>query len=79
MTFLPRSIDKFRAALPGGNLSGYSLDGFTGRMLENLGIAPDAFAAAAATGHVSGLSLAPWQTSPLPPPFGLLPAPPTLP
>jgi hypothetical protein len=48
VTFLPRSIDKFRAALPGGNLFGYSLDGFTGRMLENLGIAPDAFAAAVA-------------------------------
>jgi hypothetical protein len=44
--FLPRSIDKFRAALPGGNLAGYSLEGFTGRMLENLGIAPDAFQSA---------------------------------
>lgn len=43
VVFLPRSIDKFRAALPGGNLNGYSLEGFTGRMLENLGIAPDAF------------------------------------
>ena len=46
VVFLPRSIDKFRAALPGGNLNGYSLEGFTGRMLENLGIAPDAFQAA---------------------------------
>ncbi|MEA2721229.1 MAG: hypothetical protein QOJ39_3093 [Candidatus Eremiobacteraeota bacterium] len=46
ITFLPRSIDKFRAALPGGNLAGYSLEGFTGRMLENLGIAPDTFQAA---------------------------------
>jgi hypothetical protein len=48
ITFLPRSIDKFRAALPGGNLAGYSLEGFTGHMLENLGIAPDAFGAAIA-------------------------------
>jgi uncharacterized protein DUF5069 len=48
ITFLPRSIDKFRAALPGGNLAGYSLEGFTGHMLENLGIAPDAFRAAVA-------------------------------
>ncbi len=43
VVFLPRSIDKFRASLPGGNLSGYSIEGFTGRMLESLGIAPDAF------------------------------------
>jgi hypothetical protein len=42
ITFLPRSIDKFRAALPGGNLAGYTIEGFTGRMLENLGIAPEA-------------------------------------
>jgi Domain of unknown function (DUF5069) len=48
ITFLPRSIDKFRAALPGGNLAGYSIEGFTGRMLESLGIAPDAFQAAVA-------------------------------
>ena len=48
ITFLPRSIDKFRAALPGGNLAGYSIEGFTGRMLENLGIASDAFQAAVA-------------------------------
>lgn len=46
--FLPRSIDKFRAALPGGNLGGYSIEGFTGRMLKDLGIAPDAFQAAVA-------------------------------
>jgi Domain of unknown function (DUF5069) len=48
VTFLPRSIDKFRAALPGGNLAGYSIEGFTGRMLADLGIAPDAFQAAVA-------------------------------
>jgi hypothetical protein len=48
ITFLPRSIDKFRAALPGGNLNGYSIEGFTGKMLKDLGIAPDAFQAAVA-------------------------------
>jgi hypothetical protein len=42
ITFLPRSIDKFRASLPGGNINGYTLEGFTGRMLESLGIPPDA-------------------------------------
>ncbi len=42
VVFLPRSIDKFRASLPGGNLSGYTLAGFTGQMLEKLGISPDA-------------------------------------
>ncbi len=51
VTFLPRSIDKFRAALPGGNLAGYSIEGFTGRMLKDLGIAPDAFQAAVAAAH----------------------------
>ena len=40
--FLPRSIDKFRASLPGGNLAGYTIEGFTGRMLKNLGISPEA-------------------------------------
>lgn len=48
VTFLPRSIDKFRAALPGGNLDGYTLEGFTGRMLESLGISPDSFQAVVA-------------------------------
>ena len=49
ITFLPRSIDKFRASLPGGNLAGYTIEGFTGRMLENLGIAPDALQAVVAS------------------------------
>jgi|ERR1700733_13858635 hypothetical protein len=49
VVFLPRSIDKFRATLPGGNLSGYSIEGFTGRMLKDLGISPDAFGDVVAT------------------------------
>jgi hypothetical protein len=44
--FLPRSIDKVRASFPGGNLNGYTIEGFTTRMLENLGITVDAFTAA---------------------------------
>ena len=36
--FLPRSIDKFRAALPGGTLNGYTIEGFTETMLDDLGI-----------------------------------------
>ena len=46
VVFLPRSIDKFRAALPGGNLSGYTIEGFTEKMLGELGIARDAFQSA---------------------------------
>src|SRR5580658_6516712 len=42
IVFLPRSIDKLRASLPGGNLNGYSIEGFTGRMLEHLGISAEA-------------------------------------
>lgn len=42
VTFLPRSIDKFRAALPGGNLAGYTIEGFTSKMLEDLGIPEEA-------------------------------------
>jgi hypothetical protein len=41
VVFLPRSIDKFRASLPGGNLNGYTIEGFTGRMLEQLNIDPE--------------------------------------
>jgi hypothetical protein len=41
VTFLPRSIDKFRASLPGGNLNGYTIEGFTEMMLKELGISPD--------------------------------------
>jgi hypothetical protein len=42
VTFLPRSIDKFRASLPGGNLAGYTIEGFTGKMLDELGITREA-------------------------------------
>jgi hypothetical protein len=48
IVFLPRSIDKARASLPGGNLAGYTIEGFTGKMLESLGISPDELRSAVA-------------------------------
>ncbi len=43
--FLPRSIDKARAYLDGGNRNGYNIPGVTGGMLERFGIAEDDFIA----------------------------------
>ena len=45
IVFLPRSIDKARAALPGGNLGEYTIEGFTTMMLEMFGIADGDFIA----------------------------------
>jgi hypothetical protein len=44
--FLPRSIDKARAYLPGGNRNEYNIPGITGQMLERFGISHDDFVAA---------------------------------
>jgi hypothetical protein len=44
--FLPRSIDKARAYLPGGNRNGYNIPGVTGNMLERFGVSHDDFVAA---------------------------------
>ncbi len=44
--FLPRSIDKARAYLEGGNRNGYNVPGVTGGMLERFGIPDDDFIAA---------------------------------
>ncbi len=41
IVFLPRSIDKVCAALPGGSLGGYEIEGFTTQMLAHLGISFD--------------------------------------
>jgi hypothetical protein len=46
--FLPRSIDKARASLPGGNLGEYTIEGITQWMLEKLGLEVSAFVAAVA-------------------------------
>ena len=44
--FLPRSIDKVRATLPGGSLGQYTIEGFTTMMLERLGVSLDDFVSA---------------------------------
>jgi hypothetical protein len=38
---LARTIDKMRAALPGGNMGAYKIPGFSTRMLEGIGIDVD--------------------------------------
>ncbi len=43
IVFLPRSIDKARASLPGGNLGEYTMKGFTATMLEMFGITAEDF------------------------------------
>jgi hypothetical protein len=48
IVFLPRSIDKTRALLPGGHLGDYTIDGFTQWMFDKFGIERDAFTAAVA-------------------------------
>lgn len=48
IVFLPRTIDKTRASLPGGTLNGYTIPGFSASMLEELGISVEAFTAAVA-------------------------------
>jgi hypothetical protein len=40
-----RTVDKMRAALPGGNLGEYQVPGFTTRMLDAIGISEDDFRA----------------------------------
>lgn len=39
---MPRTIDKLRASLPGGNVGEYHIDGFSRRMLDGLGVSEDA-------------------------------------
>ena len=48
VVFLPRSIDKVRATLPGGDPGPYNIPGFTQLMLEKLGISVESFSAAVA-------------------------------
>ena len=43
IVFLPRSIDKARATLPGGDIGEYKIEGFTGQMLDNFGISVEDF------------------------------------
>jgi hypothetical protein len=46
VTFLPRTIDKARASLPGGNLGEYGIDGMSENMFDHLAISRDAFISA---------------------------------
>ncbi len=48
IVFLPRSIDKVRATLPGGHIGEYTIPGFTEMMLEEFGITIGAFTEAVA-------------------------------
>jgi hypothetical protein len=38
LTMLPRTIDKLRATLPGGDPGVYKIEGFSGRMLDMIGV-----------------------------------------
>lgn len=38
---LPRTIDKLRATLPGGNIGPYAIRGFSQRMLDAIGVSED--------------------------------------
>jgi len=48
VVFLPRTIDKVRATLPGGAAGEYNIPGFSQMMFDTLGIEADAFRAAVA-------------------------------
>ena len=48
VVFLPRTIDKVQATLPGGATGAYNIPGFSEMMLEALGIELDAFRAVVA-------------------------------
>jgi uncharacterized protein DUF5069 len=39
--FLPRTIDKMRALLPGGNIGSYKIDGMSTRVLSTIGISAE--------------------------------------
>ncbi|HVA36094.1 MAG TPA: DUF5069 domain-containing protein [Candidatus Dormibacteraeota bacterium] len=48
LTFLPRTIDKLRASLSGGNLGEYQIRGFTASLLQTLGVDEEAIRGAVA-------------------------------
>jgi len=48
LAMLPRTIDKFRASLPGGNLNGYRIEGLSRRLLGWLGVDEEAMKQAVA-------------------------------
>ncbi|HTU68738.1 MAG TPA: DUF5069 domain-containing protein [Candidatus Baltobacteraceae bacterium] len=54
-----RSVDKFRATLPGGKLGDYAITGFTMRMLETLGLGEEEFRDAVARA-ANDIEIADW-------------------
>lgn len=41
LLMMPRTIDKMRASLPGGNIGEYKIPGYSARMMEMLGVKED--------------------------------------
>jgi len=41
VAMLPRTIDKLRATLPGGNIGPYAIRGFSQRLLDAIGVSED--------------------------------------
>jgi hypothetical protein len=41
LVMLPRTLDKMRALLPGGDVGSYKIEGFSIRLLEAIGIKPE--------------------------------------
>jgi len=54
-----RTVDKLRAMLPGGNVGGYKIPGFSSRLMELLGITQEEFLAQVASAH-SDADVAAW-------------------
>jgi hypothetical protein len=54
VVFLPRTIDKVRATLPGGKLGAYNIAGFSQMLLDGLGIDLIGFTAAVADAENEG-------------------------
>jgi hypothetical protein len=59
LVLLPRTIDKFRASLPGGVLNGYKIEGMSRRLLGWLGVEEADMQAAVATAK-SDADVAKW-------------------
>ncbi len=41
LVVIPRTIDKLRATLPGGNIGDYKIEGLSGMLLERIGVTED--------------------------------------
>jgi hypothetical protein len=54
LMFFPRTIDKARAYLPGGNRGAYNIPGLSEMLLTHLGVDPEAFVAAVGEAATDG-------------------------